>query len=186
MRIETLHIQNFRGFQDITLNFQSSNLAVFIGINGAGKSTILDCIAIMLAQFVAKLRNREVADIELSENDIRLNSDSNINTITISLEDGKQISWRMVKEGLHGQNHNNYDEIENYIQRLQKSEEQALEELKKIISIRLENIKVIPIEIELPQNKARNHWMKFAGIFRDDAAFAEIAESLRAERNTSD
>ncbi len=67
-----------------------------------------------------------------------------------------------------------------------KSEEQALEELKKIISTRLENIKVIPIEIELPQNKARNHWKKFAGIFRDDPDFAEIAESLRAERNIDD
>lgn len=67
-----------------------------------------------------------------------------------------------------------------------ESEEQALEELKKIISTRLENIKVIPIEIELPQNKARNHWKKFAGIFRDDPDFAEIAESLRAERNIDD
>lgn len=67
-----------------------------------------------------------------------------------------------------------------------KSEEQVLEELKKIISTRLKNTKVIPIEIELPQNKARNHLMKFAGIFRDDPDFAEIAESLRAERNIND
>jgi predicted ATP-binding protein involved in virulence len=120
MRIEKLHIQNFRGFQDITLNFPKSNLAVFIGINGAGKSTILDCIAIMLAEFVTKLRNREVADIELSENDIRLNSNSIINTITISIEDGKQISWRMVEDGSDEQKHNNYSSIENYIQSLQK------------------------------------------------------------------
>ncbi len=120
MRIETLHIQNFRGFQDITLNLTKSNIAVFIGINGAGKSTILDCIAIMLAQFAAKLRSVEIADIELSENDIRLNSNSNINTITISIN-GEKISWTMVKESVHRQNNSNYSEIENYIQRLQKS-----------------------------------------------------------------
>ena len=121
MRIEKLHIQNFRGFEDLTLNFPKSNTAVFIGINGAGKSSILDCIAIMLAQFVAKLRNLEVADIEPSENDIRLNSYSNVNTITISTEDREQISWRIVEEGLYTQNPSYYDEIEDYIQRLQEN-----------------------------------------------------------------
>lgn len=119
MRIETLHIQNFRGFQDITLNLTASKLAVFIGINGAGKSTILDCIAIMLAQFAAKLRYREEADIELSENDIRLNCDSNINTITISTPDKGQISWTIIAELADTQNSGNYGELENYIQHLQ-------------------------------------------------------------------
>ncbi len=121
MRIEKLHIQNFRGFQDIELKFTKSNLAVLIGINGAGKSSILDCLAIMLAQFVAKLRNLQVADIELSENDIKLNSYSNVNTISILIGDTEEISWRMIEEGSSGQNHSNYDEIENYIQHLQEN-----------------------------------------------------------------
>jgi AAA ATPase domain len=42
MHIEKLHIQNFRGLQEIILNFPPTNLAVFIGMNGAGKSSILD------------------------------------------------------------------------------------------------------------------------------------------------
>jgi predicted ATP-binding protein involved in virulence len=121
MRVETLHIQNFRGFQDITLNFPKSNVAVLIGINGAGKSSILDCIAIMLAQLVAKLRNLEVADIETSENDIKINSYSNINTIIISTEDKKEISWRMIEEGLYSQNPSFYDELEDYIQHLHEN-----------------------------------------------------------------
>jgi predicted ATP-binding protein involved in virulence len=121
MRVETLHIQNFRGFQDITLNFPKSNVAVLIGINGAGKSSILDCIAIMLAQLVAKLRNLEVADIETSENDIKINSYSNINTIIISTEDKKEISWRMIEEGLYSQNPSFYDELEDYIQNIQEN-----------------------------------------------------------------
>lgn len=120
MRIEKLHIQNFRGFENITLNFPKSKLAVFIGINGAGKSSILDCIAMMLAQFVAKLRNK-TADIESSENDIKINSQSTVNTITISTEDREQISWRIIEEGFYKQNPSNYDEIENYIQRLQEN-----------------------------------------------------------------
>lgn len=121
MRIEKLHIQNFRGFEEITLNFPKSNTAVFIGINGAGKSSILDCIAIMLAQFVAKLRNLEVTDIELSENDIKINSQSTVNTITLLTGEQERISWKMIEEGLHQQNHSKFDEIENYIQRLQEN-----------------------------------------------------------------
>jgi predicted ATP-binding protein involved in virulence len=121
MRIETLHIQNFRGFLDLKLNFPKSNLAVLIGINGAGKSSILDCIAIMLAQFVAKLRNLEVADIELSENDIKINSGSTVNDITVSLENLEILSWKIIEEGFEKQNHENHDEIDIYIQRLQEN-----------------------------------------------------------------
>ncbi len=121
MRIEKLHIQNFRGFEDITLNFPKSKVAVFIGINGAGKSSILDCIAMMLAQFVAKLRNIEVADIELSENDIRINSQFTANTISISTEGIQRLSWRMTEERFIAENYSEYDEIENYIQRLQEN-----------------------------------------------------------------
>ncbi|MDZ8187775.1 MAG: hypothetical protein RMX96_23360 [Nostoc sp. ChiSLP02] len=61
--------------------------------------------------------------------------------------------------------------------------EQALLELKEFLSIRLEKIEIIPIEIQLPQSEAENPWMKFAGVFKDDADFAEIANNLRAERN---
>lgn len=120
MHLEKLHIQNFRGFEDLTLNFPKSNTAVFIGINGAGKSSILDCIAIMLAQFVAKLRNK-AADIEPSENDIKINSQSTINTITLLIGETERISWEMIEEGLLKQNCSNHDEIENYIQRLQEN-----------------------------------------------------------------
>lgn len=120
MHIEKLHIQNFRGFEDLTLNFPKSNTAVFIGINGAGKSSILDCIAIMLAQFVAKLRNK-AADIEPSENDIKINSQSTINTITLLIGETERISWRMIEEGLYSQNPSYYDEMEHYIQRLQEN-----------------------------------------------------------------
>ncbi|MCC5635705.1 hypothetical protein LC593_07535 [Nostoc sp. CHAB 5844] len=63
------------------------------------------------------------------------------------------------------------------------TQQQALQELKKLFSTRLENIEVIPVEIQLFQSEVENPWMKFAGVFKDDADFAEIADNLRAERN---
>jgi predicted ATP-dependent endonuclease of OLD family len=44
MRIEELHLKNFRCFKELDIQFPKSNLAVFIGLNGAGKSAILDAI----------------------------------------------------------------------------------------------------------------------------------------------
>ncbi|WP_230967549.1 hypothetical protein [Nostoc commune] len=43
---------------------------------------------------------------------------------------------------------------------------------------RLEKIEIIPVEIQLPQSKAENPFLKFAGVFQDDADFAEIANKL--------
>ncbi|WP_138505321.1 hypothetical protein [Nostoc sp. PA-18-2419] len=64
--------------------------------------------------------------------------------------------------------------------------EQAVQELKKLLSTRLEKIEIIPLEIQLSQSEAENPWIKFAGAFKDDADFAEIANNLRAERNAVD
>lgn len=67
------------------------------------------------------------------------------------------------------------------------TDEQAIENLKKLIASRLENIEVVPLKIEIPQSQqTEKPWMKFAGGFKDDPDFAEIAEELRAERNLMD
>lgn len=67
------------------------------------------------------------------------------------------------------------------------TDEQAIENLKKIVTSYLEKIEVIPLEIEIPQTQQiENPWMKFAGVFKDDPDFAEIVEELRAERNLID
>ncbi len=120
MHIEKLHIQNFRGLQEITLEFPKSNLAVLIGINGAGKSSVLDCIAIMLAEFVARLRITKKAEVQLTDNDININSSVNINTIEILTKDENILSWTMRQER-SGKNTSKYDGIKSYIKHLQNS-----------------------------------------------------------------
>ena len=55
MRISKLDIHNFRGFESAQINFGESNVSVFIGTNGQGKSTVLDLIAIHLHQFTSRI-----------------------------------------------------------------------------------------------------------------------------------
>jgi predicted ATP-binding protein involved in virulence len=118
MHIQRLHIQNFRGLQDITLTFPQTNLAVFIGINGAGKSSILDCIAIMLAQFIARLRDSKKSEVRFTENDINVNANSTNNSITILTGHGERLSWKMVQERVSSKNKSDYDEMNDYIKRI--------------------------------------------------------------------
>lgn len=54
MHIEKLRMQNFRGFKDVTIDFPS-NLAVFIGVNGSGKSSIIDCLDNLLFELLRPL-----------------------------------------------------------------------------------------------------------------------------------
>ncbi|BAZ15000.1 SMC domain protein [Calothrix sp. NIES-4071] len=121
MRIKELHIQNFRGLEEIYLKFPQASETVFIGINGAGKSSVLDCIAIMLAQFVVKIRNIKKPDVQLTEDDINISSHSTVNSITIMIGDRESLSWRMVEEREAKQNTSIYDDIEDYAKRIQEN-----------------------------------------------------------------
>jgi predicted RNase H-like HicB family nuclease len=62
------------------------------------------------------------------------------------------------------------------------TDEQAITQLRQAVTERLHHNQVISIDIPLPQQPAKKAWMKYAGVFRDDPDFAEIAESLRTER----
>jgi len=44
MRIKKLELKNFRGFEDLTIDFPEgeSGLAVFVGVNGSGKTSVLE------------------------------------------------------------------------------------------------------------------------------------------------
>jgi len=51
MLIRELHIQNFRRFSDLTISFEE-DLTVLVARNGHGKTSILDCITVLLGPFV--------------------------------------------------------------------------------------------------------------------------------------
>jgi hypothetical protein len=65
--------------------------------------------------------------------------------------------------------------------------EQALEDIQALLAARLQNVEVVSVELTLPQsNPSENSWLQFAGFFKDDSDFADIAAKILAERETSD
>lgn len=53
MKIKHLEIKSFRGIGHLTIEFEARQPTVFIGVNGVGKSSILDCFAILLSWLLA-------------------------------------------------------------------------------------------------------------------------------------
>jgi predicted ATP-binding protein involved in virulence len=96
MKVKRLKIQNFRGLNDLTLDFQANEPTVLVGINGVGKSSILDCLAILLSQFTGRLQD-SLSMRFFDEQDIMNGRSSLECEITIAVDDG-EITWALQKE----------------------------------------------------------------------------------------
>jgi predicted ATP-binding protein involved in virulence len=69
MKLERLHLKNFRCFDELSIEF-GKRLTVIIAENGAGKTAILDAIAIGFGRYLTKLPG--VAGRTTKETDIRV------------------------------------------------------------------------------------------------------------------
>jgi predicted ATP-binding protein involved in virulence len=116
MRIEELHLKNFRGFEQLDLKFPSSNLAVFIGVNGSGKSSILDGIAIHLAQFIYTLYKPSglLSALVITDDDININSSQTENVIQLSNKLDKNLVLEIKKNRDRSRFQLNKDDINRY------------------------------------------------------------------------
>jgi ABC-type cobalamin/Fe3+-siderophores transport system ATPase subunit len=54
IKVNSLQINTFRGIKHLELEF-SPHTNVFVGINGVGKTTILDCLAILLSHLMNQI-----------------------------------------------------------------------------------------------------------------------------------
>ena len=98
MKIKELHLQNFRGFEDLTIKFPKDNVAVFIGENGAGKSSVLDAIGNLFYAFTVQMNlNKEIfaGGFFLGQNDIQISKNSSTTEIHID-NDGENYDWKFV------------------------------------------------------------------------------------------
>jgi predicted ATP-binding protein involved in virulence len=95
MHIHNLTLQRFRGAQDLPLDLDDK-LNVFVGMNGAGKSSILDASAIMLSWLANRIKHAGASGRPIAETDIK-NGESSAN-LTIQLcEEGSYFGWNLAK-----------------------------------------------------------------------------------------
>ena len=97
MILKRLRLENFRRFTSSEIEF-AKRLSVFVGINGAGKSSVLSAISTLLSWYVRRLVSPNGTGIGTSvlERDISASALSSI--ITLVVEDGgKEVSWSLSK-----------------------------------------------------------------------------------------
>lgn len=127
MRIQSLRLENFRGFRELEIDFpKDNNVAVFIGVNGAGKSSVLDAIGFCLANFVLHLTGETTRKSErlrrsgflISDNDINTKSDTAGIFLNSSYLDEKW-NWEVTK--VRGRSARERDALSNAAQRINHS-----------------------------------------------------------------
>jgi len=90
-------MNSFRGISDLTLEFDTDEPTVFIGINGVGKSSILECLAILLSWLTKRIQTPNSSGRFFNEDDIKKGCKETHNEITISINDWPEVVWSLTK-----------------------------------------------------------------------------------------
>jgi predicted ATP-binding protein involved in virulence len=92
-------MNSFRGISDLILEFDTDEPTVFIGINGVGKSSILECLAILLSWLTKRIQTPNSNGRSFNEDDIKKGCKETHNEITISINDWSEVVWSLTKVG---------------------------------------------------------------------------------------
>ena len=95
MKLESLKITGFRGISELELDFPE-RMNVLVGVNGSGKSAVLDCAAIMLSRLIGRIRASEGTGRFFVEDDIANDVTETRNQIKVFLQN-EFIQWRVSK-----------------------------------------------------------------------------------------
>ena len=95
MHIQTLTLTHFRGAESLSLNLHP-RLNVLVGVNGAGKSTVLDASATLLSWVISRIRQAGTSGRPITEADIT-NQKGSATLEIRCVDDDQTISWRLSK-----------------------------------------------------------------------------------------
>lgn len=113
MRITQLSISDFRGIRALTVDLSQCQVAIFIGANGAGKSSVLDAVAIALTRITAQLGATGAGKRHIQTTDI--NNRQASTSVKIDLERrGQPYNWLLTRKGRNAKT----EEVAHLISRL--------------------------------------------------------------------
>lgn len=94
MKLKELHITSFRGLKNIELDNLDSNINLFVGVNGAGKSSILDSISLLMTWYIARIQNSKGRGKDIPIDDISMFS---IDGCSIELTFDDSTNWKLYR-----------------------------------------------------------------------------------------
>ena len=94
MKIHHITIENFRGIGQLDFEF-TFPVTVFEGKNGAGKSSILDCLATLLSWYLARIRSPKGSGSHFSQTDIRMGENLTQANLKAKICDDRIVEWSL-------------------------------------------------------------------------------------------
>ena len=104
MQIKRFTLVNFRGIEHIELDFEGKKTVALVGVNGVGKSSILDALAITLSNLTARMIGQASKSRAISKDDIRLGSEYTRLHVWARLFESYEVDWAIAlnrKAGKH-------------------------------------------------------------------------------------
>ena len=117
MRLESMKIAGFRGISKLELEFPEQ-VNVLAGVNGSGKSAVLDCAAIMLSRFIGRIRSSAGTGRYFVDSDISNRTSETQNGVAIHFQ-GRSVHWSVTKsrKGRRRQTITRLDVMKEHIER---------------------------------------------------------------------
>ncbi len=91
MKVTEISFENFKQYKSLKIRLSESQNSVFIGVNGSGKTTVLDGVALCLSHVVGKLTShKDSYNVQYAPDSESIRNGKTRNSISIQLEDKKQ------------------------------------------------------------------------------------------------
>ena len=117
MRLESIKLTGFRGISKLKLEFPEQ-VNVLAGVNGSGKSAVLDCAAIMLSRLIGRIRSSSGTGRSFVDSDISNERSETHNRVAIHFQ-GQSVHWSVTKtrKGRRKQTITKLDAMKKHIER---------------------------------------------------------------------
>lgn len=115
MKINELSIKNFRGISDAKIRFRGKSTIIY-GINGMGKSTILDACSILFSKILREAAGDNQIELQMiKEKDVKLGEEDTSINADIIIENQHFSYYRQRRDGKNTHNGEMLRKISEYI-----------------------------------------------------------------------
>ena len=180
MKIDYIDIKGFRRFINARLCNFDPHLNLLVGINGAGKSSILDAIAILLTAFTSRLTTSNSKGSKISVNDIKRGM-SNC-SLTLTLDNGT--SWKKsVTRKLDKDEESDYSHLNEYTQKYrQRLDAQEVISVPIIVHYGVKR-SVTDIPLKFPKSDSVSPTLAYKNWIDSKASYRDIFPWIRGEED---